>query len=75
MEQVKLCVLAAENTSLKSEGMKSSNDIALLQQEVDNLGQYIRRNCLEIRGIPAQEETVAALNETVQRIGEVMGCK
>ena len=48
-------------------------NIALLQQEVDNLEQYIRRDCLEIRGIPAQEEeTWAALNETVQRIGEVM---
>ena len=66
--------LVAENISLRTQVMKSTNDIALLQQEVNDLEQYGRRDCLEIRGIPAQEkETVEGLNEIVQRIGEEIG--
>ena len=73
VEQEK-CAQSVEITSLKSQAIKSLNDIALLQQEVNNLEQYTRRDCLEIRGIPIQEEeTAEALNKIVQRIGEEMG--
>lgn len=73
VEQQK-CELAIENTSLKAQVLKSSNDLHSLQQEVNNLEQYIRRDCLEIRGIPEQDnETVDMTNDLVQRVGEMIG--
>ena len=42
-----------------------------MKQELNNLEQYSRRECLEIRGIPVQpgEKT----NEIVRKVGEVIG--
>ncbi len=41
-----------ENASLKAELLKSSNEIKLLKKSLNNLEQYTRRDCLQVRGIP-----------------------
>jgi hypothetical protein len=42
-----------------------------MKQELNNLEQYSRRECLEIRGVPVLpgEKT----NEIVRKVGEVIG--
>jgi hypothetical protein len=42
--------LAKENKFLKESLHSSTNNIELMKQELNNLGQYSRRECLEIRG-------------------------
>ena len=41
-----------ENASLKVEILKSSNEVKFLKKYLNDLEQYTRRDCLEIRGIP-----------------------
>ena len=41
-----------ENASLKAEILKSSNEVKLPKKSLNDLEQYTRRDCLEIRGIP-----------------------
>ena len=41
-----------ENASLKVEILKSSNEVKFLKKSLNDLEQYTRRDCLEIRGIP-----------------------
>lgn len=54
--------------------MGSTNEINIIKDEINNLEQYIRRDCIEIRGIPNQgSESVRKTNEIVQRIGEKIG--
>ena len=45
--------IAMENQRLQSECLNMANNLKLLKQEMNNLEQYSRRDCLEIRGIPA----------------------
>ena len=41
-----------ENASLKATILKSSNEVKFLKKYLNDLEQYTRRDCLEIRGIP-----------------------
>lgn len=63
--------LAKENKFLKESLLSSTNNIELMKQDLNNLEQYSRGECLEIRGIPVLpgEKT----NEIVRKVGEVIG--
>ena len=41
-----------ENAGLKAEILKSSNEVKFFKKSLNDLEQYTRRDCLEIRGIP-----------------------
>ncbi|XP_028412491.1 uncharacterized protein LOC114535326 [Dendronephthya gigantea] len=66
--------LSIENSSLKTQVMDSVKEINIIKDKLNNLEQYIRRDCVEIRGIPNQgSESVRQTNEIVQRICEKIG--
>ena len=52
-------VLKEEYASLKSQLLSSANDLKSVQKSLNDLEQYTRRDCLEIRGIPLPEESQA----------------
>jgi dGTP triphosphohydrolase len=62
--------LDKENKSLKAQVFQSTRDIKQLKYEVNDLEQYSRRDCLEIRGVPylSEEDT----NEIVKNVGELV---
>ena len=63
--------IAMENQRLQSECLNMANNLKLLKQEMNNLEQYSRRDCLEIRGIPpTSDENPMNL---VQSIGKLIG--
>ena len=43
--------LKQEQVSLKAQVLRSANDLKLVQKFLNDLEQYTRRDCLEIRGI------------------------
>ena len=64
-----------ENASLKAEILKSSNEVEFLKKSLNDLEQYTRRDCLEIRGIPLSS-TPTDLDQTdgvVLQIAEKIG--
>ena len=63
-----------ENKSLKAELLDTTNQLKALKESFNDLEQYSRRDCLEIRGIPkssgvAREDT----NEIVVELGRKIG--
>ena len=64
-----------ENASLKAEILKSSNEVKLLKKSLNDLEQYTRRDCLEIRGIPLPSAPMDLdqTDEVVLKIGEKIG--
>ena len=62
--------LNEENKIIKESLHKSVNDIELLKQEVNNMEQYMRRDCLEIRGIPVL--TGEDTSQLVKKVGEII---
>ena len=60
-----------ENKSLKAEVRKTTNEFNHLKEEFNNLEQYSRRDCLEIRGVPVQRD--GDTNALVMNIGRRMG--
>ena len=64
-----------ENASLKAELLKSSNEIKLLKKSLNDLEQYTRRDCLEVRGIPLPSTStdVDQTDDVVLKIGEKIG--
>lgn len=66
--------LVKENTSLKTQVLGSANEINSLKEAMNNLEQYSRRDCLEIKGIPEKEsESVEETNDIVQSLGDKIG--
>ncbi|XP_044166316.1 uncharacterized protein LOC122950324 [Acropora millepora] len=63
--------LLQENKSLKVEVRKTTNELNHLKEEFNNLEQYSRRDCLEIRGVPVQrdEDTNALVVDIGRRMG------
>ena len=59
--------LADENVPLRSDSAKMKKEICDLRSAIDKQAQYMRRECLEIRGVPVTsgEDT----NEIVKKIG------
>ena len=64
-----------ENASLKAEVLKSSNEVKFLMKSLNDLEQYTRRDCLEIRGIPLPSTPMDLdqTDEVVLKIGEKIG--
>jgi chromosome segregation ATPase len=62
--------LQQENSNLKSEVHRSTDSIAQLKQEVNNMEQYSRRDCVEIRGIPLTDDEDT--DELVKEVGKIM---
>jgi hypothetical protein len=44
-------ILIAENKSLKANVLESENKIKLLKESCNDMDQYLRRDCVEIRGL------------------------
>ena len=60
-----------ENKLLKEEVLRLSNSLQAEKETVSDLEQYIRRECLEISGIP--EEMHEDTNDIVIRVGRMIG--
>lgn len=65
--------LVEENTFLRKSLHDTNNNLDQLKYELNNIEQYSRRECLEIRGIPvlSGENT----NEIILKIGEQIGVR
>lgn len=64
--------LIAECKSLKSELLESVNEIKILKDSFNDVDQYLRRDCVEIRGLPltnAQENTNNIVLQVAEKIG------
>ena len=64
-----------ENASLKAEILKSSNEVKFLKKSLNDLEQFTRRDCLEIRGIPlpSTPTDLDQTDEVVLQIAEKIG--
>jgi hypothetical protein len=64
-------VLKSENTFLQHELVKLKEDNKILKDVQDELEQYGRRECLEIRGVPitTDEDTNAIVIKLASKIG------
>ena len=71
LEQEKKKVLSQENVTLKNEISKNANEVKLAKESCDNMDQYIRRDCLEVRGIPVQGDE--STNDIIMKVGEMIG--
>ena len=66
--------LKEEQVSLKAQVLSSANDLKLAQKSLNDLEQYTRRDCLEIRGIPLPEDSrVEDTNDIVLQLSQKMG--
>ncbi len=62
-------ILMAENESLKEKVLKSENEIKLFCNDID---QYLRRDCVEIRGLPVSSERCNT-NEVFIKVAKKIG--
>ena len=60
-----------ENKLLKEEVVKLRNELKIQRESTNDLEQYIRRECIEISGIP--ENPLENTNEIVIKVGNLMG--
>ena len=65
-------ILRAENKSLKTKVLESENELKALKESYDDLDQYLRRDCVEIRGLPVGSEC-ANTNDVVLKVAEKIG--
>lgn len=66
--------LVNENKSLKAELLDTTNQLKALKESFNDLEQYSRRDCLEIRGIPkSSSDTREDTNEIVVELGRKVG--
>ena len=66
--------LQEENKILKSALHVAEGQLCQIQNTLNDLEQYSRRECLEIQGIPASEDSVnESTNDIVCKIGKLMG--
>ena len=59
-----------ENTRLASQIRNSANEIDQIKEDLNEMEQYIRRDCLELRGIPSHNEEDT--NEIVRKVGDLV---
>ncbi len=64
-------LLVTENKNLKIKVAQSENEIKLLQESLNDLDQYIRRDCIEIRGLPMDSKQNS--NNFVLKVAEKIG--
>ena len=62
---------AAETLRLKTEVLKLNNEIGSWRTNFDNLEQYSRRDCLEIRGVPVTEREDTT--KIISNVGSMIG--
>ena len=60
-----------ENKLLKEEVVKLRNELKIQRESTNDLEQYIRRECIEISGIP--ENPLENTIEIVIKVGNLMG--
>lgn len=60
-----------ENKLLKEEVVKLRNELKIQRESTNDLEQYIRRDCIEISGIP--EDPLENTNEIVIKVADLMG--
>jgi predicted nuclease with TOPRIM domain len=65
-------LIANENKYLKAELNKCTNEVKSLKEMNNDLEEYSRRECIEIRGIPL-EDKYEQTNDIVVKIGENIG--
>ena len=66
--------LVNENKSLKGELLDTTNQLKALKESFNELEQYSRRDCMEIRGIPEiSSDTREDTNEIVVELGRKIG--
>lgn len=72
-EIIKLLKVSEEqkNKNLKAKVLQSENEIKLLQQSFNDMDQYLRRDCVEIRGLPIDSKQNS--NNLVLKIAEKIG--
>ena len=63
--------LEKDHKALKSQVLKSEKVITMHSQNINDLEQYSRRECLEIRGIPVTQDE--STDEIVGKVGEIIG--
>lgn len=61
-------LLVTENKNLKAKVLQSENEIKPLQQSFNDMDQYLRRDCVEIRGLPIDSKQNS--NNLVLKIAE-----
>ena len=64
--------IASENKSLKAELLKSVKELKALKESQNDLEQYSRRDCVEIRGIPSKDKHEKT-NYIVKQVGDMIG--
>ena len=65
--------LKEEHASLKDQVSSSVNDLKLVQKSLNDIEQYTRRDCVEIRGIPLPEDSqVEDTNDIVLQLSRKM---
>ena len=64
--------IASENRSLKAELLKSVKELKALKESQNDLEQYSRRDCVEIRGIPSKDKHEKT-NYIVKQVGDMIG--
>ena len=62
-----------ENKSLKAELLETTNQLKALKESFNDLEQYSRRDCLEIRGIPKSSSVIREDTEIVVELGRKIG--
>ena len=66
--------LVNENKSLKGKLLDTTNQLKALKESFNELEQYSRRDCMEIRGIPEiSSDTREDTNEIVVELGRKIG--
>ena len=66
--------LVNENKSLKGKLLDTTNQLKALKESFNELEQYSRRDCMEIRGIPdISSDTREDTNEIVVELGRKIG--
>ena len=66
--------LVNENKSLKGKLLDTTSQLKVLKESFNELEQYSRRDCMEIRGIPEiSSDTREDTNEIVVELGRKIG--
>ena len=66
--------LVNENKSLKGKLLDTTSQLNVLKESFNELEQYSRRDCMEIRGIPEiSSDTREDTNEIVVELGRKIG--
>lgn len=63
--------LVKDHKALKSQVIQSSSDIINHSKAINDIEQYSRRDCIEIRGVPCSQDE--STDDIVEKVGEIIG--